>query len=140
MSNRQSTVGVPGANIGDQSRSCETRSCLFLCPCSGVDICTDTHTEYSTQCCFCITLEIQRVCTSFPSHTEVARRAVLKTDYHDIYNYCCTDTGVPGANIGDRSRACKTRSCLFLYPCIGVDICTGIHLNTVHTVLFLYHC
>ena len=29
MSNQQSTVGVAGAEIGDQSRACETRSCFF---------------------------------------------------------------------------------------------------------------
>ena len=50
MSNRQSTVGVCRANIGDQSRACGMRSCLFLYPCSGVYICTDIHTEYSTKC------------------------------------------------------------------------------------------
>ena len=33
MSNCQSTVGVPGASIGDQSRACETRLYLFLYPC-----------------------------------------------------------------------------------------------------------
>ena len=32
MSNCQSTVGVPGASIGDQSRACETRLYLFLYP------------------------------------------------------------------------------------------------------------
>ena len=57
MSKRQSTVGVPGANIGDQSQACEKRSCLFLYPCSEVDICTDIHTEYSTQCCFILLLK-----------------------------------------------------------------------------------
>ncbi|CAM9860486.1 unnamed protein product [Ascophyllum nodosum] len=29
-SNQQSNVGVPRANIGDQSRACESRPCLFL--------------------------------------------------------------------------------------------------------------
>ena len=41
MSNRQSTVGFCRANIDDQSRACETRLCLFLYPCIGVDLCTD---------------------------------------------------------------------------------------------------
>ena len=50
MSNRQSTVGGCRTNIGDQSRACEMRSCLFLYPCSGVYICTDIHIEYSTYC------------------------------------------------------------------------------------------
>ena len=33
MSNCQSTVGVPGASIGDQNRACETRLYLFLYTC-----------------------------------------------------------------------------------------------------------
>ena len=50
LSKRKSSVGVPGASIDVQSRACETRSCLFLNPCSGVDIYTDIHTEYGTHC------------------------------------------------------------------------------------------
>ena len=30
------------------------------------------------------------------------------------------------ANIDDQSRACETRLCLFLYPSIGVDLCTDM--------------
>ena len=70
-----SDAGVPGANIGDQSRACETRSCLFLCPYSEVDICTDIYTAH---CCFCITFKIQRAV----HHFQVIRRAVQKAYYH----------------------------------------------------------
>ena len=59
----------PRANIGDQSRACETRSCLFLCPCIGVDICTDIHTEYSTRCVALYHFQNSASCTPFPSHT-----------------------------------------------------------------------
>ena len=84
MSKRQSTVGFTGANIGDQSQACETRSCLFLYPCSRVDICTDIHTEYSTHYCFCITFKNLRAVHYF----QVIRRAVQKTYYH-----CSRTTG-----------------------------------------------
>ena len=52
MSKRQSTVGVPGANIGGQSRACERGRVCFciLVAYQVVDICTDIHTEYSTRC------------------------------------------------------------------------------------------
>ena len=35
--------------------------------------------------------------------------------------------GFPGANISDQSQACETRSCLFLYLCSEVDICTDVY-------------
>ena len=134
MSNRQSTVDVCQANIGDQSRACETRSCLFWYPRSGVYICTDIHTECSTYCIvFVLLIKISELYIISKSHG----RAVQKTDYvhHFLlqqtmyYYYCCIDTGVQGANIGDQSRACETRLCLFLNPCIGVDLCTDIRTD-----------
>ena len=70
-------AGVPGANIGDQSRACETRSCLFLCPCIGVDICTDIHTEYNTLSCFVSLLKFSELYTISKSHG----RTVLKAGY-----------------------------------------------------------
>ena len=69
-------AGVPGANIGDQSRACDTRSCLFLCPCIGVDICTDIYTEYRTLL-FLYHLKKSASCTSFPSHTEGRTKSIL---------------------------------------------------------------
>ena len=79
MSNRQSTVGSSGANIGDQSRAYETRSCLFLYPCSGVYICTDIHTEYSTHCIVFVSfVKPSELYIISKSHG----RAVQKTDYH----------------------------------------------------------
>ena len=96
----------------------------------------------TVHCCFCIAFENQRAV----HHSQVIRRAVQKayyhcsrtTDYSVPYYYCCIDAGVPRANIGDQSRACETRSCLFLCPCIGVDICTDIHTEySTHCVGFV---
>ena len=79
MSNRQSTVGAGGADIGDQSRAYETRSCLFLYPYSGVYTCTDIHTEYSTHCIVFVSLiKISELYIISKSHG----RAVQKADYH----------------------------------------------------------
>ena len=146
MSKRQSTVGIPGANIGDQSQACETRSCLFWYPCIGVDICTDIHTEYSTHCCFCIILKISELYIisksyggPYKKHTITSRVLQQTISYRLYYYYCCTDAGVPGANFGDQSRACETRSCLLLCPCIGVDICTDIHTEYSTHCVVLYH-
>ena len=88
MSNRQSTVDVCGANIGDQSQACETRSCLFLYPCSGVYICTDIHTEYSTHCIvFGLRIKISELYIISKSHG----RAVQK---QTMYIICTTTTAV----------------------------------------------
>ena len=134
VSNQQSTVGVCRANIGGQSRACETRSCLFLYPYSKVYICTYIHTEYSTHCIvFVLLIKISELYIIPKSHG----RAVQKTDYvHNFllqqtmyYYYCCINTGVQRANIGGQSRACEKRLCLFLYPCIGVDRCTDIRTD-----------
>ena len=146
MLKRQSTVGFPGVNISDQSQACETRSCLFLYLCSEVEVCTGIYTAH--HCCFCITFKNQRAV----HHFQVIRRAVQKTYYHCsrttsrllridyiLLLYCCTDAGVPGANTGDQSRACETRSCLFLCPSIGVDICTDIHTEYSTRCVALYH-
>ena len=62
-----------------------------------------------------------------------------QTTPYRLYYYCCTDAGVPGVNIGDQSRACETRSCLFLCSCIGVDICTDIHTEYSTHCVVLYH-
>ena len=135
MLKRQSTVGFPGANISDQSQACETRSCSFLYLCSEVEVCTYTYKKSAS-------------CTSFPSHTEgrtksipgiITAHVLQQTTPYRLYYYCCTDAGVPGANIGDQSRACETRSCLFLCPCIGVDICTEIHTEYSTHCVVLYH-
>ena len=146
MLKRQSTVGFPGANISDQSQACETKSCLFLYLCSEVEVCTDIYTAH--HCCFCITFKKTASCTSFPSHTEGRTKSILSllTYYSRLLRidyilllYCCTDAGVPGANIGDQSRACETRLCLFLCPCIGVDICTDIHTEYSTRCVALHH-
>ena len=42
--------------------------------------------------------------------------------------------GFPGANISDQSQACETRSCLFLYLCSEVEVCTDIY--TAHHCCF----
>ena len=146
MSKRQSTVGFTGANIGDQSQACETRSCLFLYPCSRVDICTDIHTEYSTHYCFVSLLKICELYIIFKSYGGPYKKHIItahvlqKTTAYRLYYYCCTDAaGVPGANIDDQSRACETRSCLPLCPCIGVDICTDIHTEYSTHCFVLIH-
>ena len=84
-------TGVEGANIGDQSRACETRPYLFLYPCNGVDICTDIPTGYSTHCVgFASLLKIGELYIISKSHG----RVVLKTDYHRLCAIvdCCVDT------------------------------------------------
>ena len=97
MSNRQSNEGVRGANIGDQSRACETRPCLFLQICIGVNSCTDIHTAYSTHCVVFVShSKISELYSISKSHG----RAALKADYHcscttvqhTIYYYCCINT------------------------------------------------
>ena len=131
-------AGVSGANIGDQSRACDTRSCSASESTSVLIYILNT-----VHCCFCITFKNQRAV----HHFQAIRRAVQKvcyhcsrtTDYSVPYYYCCIDAGVPRANIGDQSRACETRSCLFLCPCIGVDICTDIHTEySTHCVVLYY--
>ena len=159
MLKRQYTVGFPGANISDQSQACETRSCLFLYLCSEVDICTDivdicTDTVdictdiYTAHCCSVVFVSLLKISElyiisksyggSYKKHIITAH--VLQQTPYRLYYYCCTDAGFPGANIGDQSRACETRSCLFLCPCIGVDTCTDIHTEySTHWCVVLYH-
>ena len=142
MLKRQSTVGFPGANVSDQSQACETRSCLFLYLCSEVEVCTDIQ---HTTVVFVSLLKISElyiISKSYggPSKKHIITAHVLQqTTPYRLYYYCCTDAGVPGANIGDQSRACETRSCLFLCPCIGVDICTDIHTEYSTRCVALYH-
>ena len=145
MSKRESIVDVPGANIGDQSQACETRSCLFLYPCSGVDICTDIHTYQIQYTVVFVSLSkisvLYIISKSYggPYKKNIITAHVLQqTTPYRLYYYCCTDAGVPGANIGDQSRACETRSCLFfvsLHRSRHLSILIYI-LNRVHTVLF----
>ena len=99
LSNRQSTVGVPGADIGDQSRACKTRLCLCLYPCSGVDICADEHTEYSTHSVvFVSLLKISELYTISKSLGGPYLKYIVTTHVlqQTICYYYCIDTGVPG--------------------------------------------
>ena len=145
MLQQQSTVvGFPGANIAaikvrrvKRGRVC---FCIFAAKSTSVLI----HILNTVLYCFRITFKNQRAV----HHFQVIRRAVQKAYYPGsrttadysvktikllLYRRRC-----PRANIGDQSRACDTRSCLFLCPCVGVDICTDIYTE-YSTLLFLYH-
>ena len=142
MLKRQSTVGFPGANISDQSQACETRSCLF-CIFAAKSTSVLIYIQHTVVFVSLLKIsELYIISKSYggPYKKHIITAYVLQqtTPYRLYYYYCCTDAGVPGANIGDQSRACDTRSCLFLCPCIGVDICTDIYTE-YSTLLFLYH-
>ena len=69
MSNRQSTVGFCRANIDDQSRACETRLCLFLYPCIGVDLCTDMCVCVFSSHSFWTSIDVPAGVTQEEGHT-----------------------------------------------------------------------
>ena len=69
MSNRQSTVGFCRANIDDQSRACETRLCLFLYPCIGVDLCTDVCVCVFSSHSFRTSIDVPAGVTQEEGHT-----------------------------------------------------------------------
>ena len=142
MSNRQSTVSVRGANIGDQSRVYETRSCLFWYLCSGVYICTDMHTKYSTHCIVFVPLiKISKLYIISKSHG----RAVQKTDYNITVHvlqqtmYCCTAQVSQGLLLSafkvGRVKRGRVHFCILSSKSTSVLIYI---LNTVHSAV-LYH-
>ena len=73
-----STQVFKGQNIGDRSRACETRLCLFLYPYIGVDLCTDIRTDYSTYCVVLVSLlKTSELYIIFKSHGSIVLKADL---------------------------------------------------------------
>ena len=134
-------ASFPGANISDQSRACDTRSCLFLCPCIGVDICTDIYTEYS-KLLFLYHFYKSASCT-FPSHTEGRTKSILSllTYYSRLLPIDYTTTAVPTQvsqgliSAIKAGRVKRGRVCFCVLASESTSVLIYI-LNTVHTVLF----
>ena len=146
MSNRQSTVGVYRANIGDQSRACETRSCLFLYACSGVYICTDIHTQCSTHCIVSVLLiKISELYIISKSHGDMCiKQTIYIISY---YSRLCTTTTttavstqvskgqISAIEVGRAKQGC---ACFCTLASESTSVLIYV-LIKVHTVLFLYH-
>ena len=114
--------------------------CIFAAKSKSVLI----YIQHTTTVVFVSLLKISELYIISKSYGGLYKKHIItahvlqQTTPYRLYYYCCTDAGVPGANIGDQSRACETRSCLFLCPYIGVDICIDIHTEYSTHCVVLY--
>ena len=103
MSKRQSTVGVPGANIGIKVRRVKRgRVCFCILAAESTSvliyILNTVHTVAFVSLLKISELYIISKSFGGPYIKHIITAHVLQqTIPYRLYNYCCTDAGVPGA-------------------------------------------